>query len=36
VFTHPIRGARIAIDAPLPDDMRDLLRAAGLTAAGGV
>jgi 23S rRNA pseudouridine1911/1915/1917 synthase len=32
-FTHPATGTRVSVEAPLPDDLRDLLAAAGLLQA---
>jgi 23S rRNA pseudouridine1911/1915/1917 synthase len=34
-FVHPATGARLEIVAPVPEDMAELLAAAGLTAASG-
>ncbi len=30
-FTHPATGERVALEAPLPDDMKTLLAAARLS-----
>jgi 23S rRNA pseudouridine1911/1915/1917 synthase len=34
-FTHPMTGARVCLEAPLPDDLRGLLAAAGLAVPAG-
>jgi 23S rRNA pseudouridine1911/1915/1917 synthase len=34
-FTHPMTGARVSLEAPLPDDLRGLLAAGGLTVPAG-
>jgi len=35
-FTHPVTHARIDVEAPIPDDMRDLIRSAALDRGAGV